>query len=140
MQRIMLRRCDLKRSTFRCGGPGGQHQNKTESGVRYVHLPTGIVAESRTDRSQHANDRNALRMLQAKLDEMVADANRRAARLGYEAKAEAGFGGQQLRSYVLDRDGRVVDHRSGHVDVRTRDVMRGRIDGLIRAAMLARLG
>lgn len=138
MKRILLRECDLKRATFRCGGPGGQHQNKTESGVRYTHLPTGIAAESRSDRSQHKNNALALKMLQAMLDAMVADVNRKAARLGYEAKAEPGFGGQQLRSYVLDRDTRVVDHRSGHVQANARDVIRGKIDGFIRAAMVAR--
>ena len=49
------------------GGPGGQHQNKTESGVRYTHLPTGIAAESRSERSQHKNDQMALSLLKAKL-------------------------------------------------------------------------
>ena len=58
---------DLERDTFRSGGPGGQHQNKTESGIRYTHLPTGIAAESRTERSQHKNDANALALLKAKL-------------------------------------------------------------------------
>ena len=53
---IEIRDDDLKRDVFRCGGPGGQHQNKTESGVRYTHLPTGIAAESRSERSQHKND------------------------------------------------------------------------------------
>ena len=64
---IVLRDDELKRDTFRSGGPGGQHQNKTESGVRYTHLPTGIAAESRSERSQHKNDANALALLKAKL-------------------------------------------------------------------------
>src|SRR5437660_11422768 len=59
--------CDLRRDTFRSGGPGGQHQNKTESGVRYTHLPTGVAAESRSERSQGKNDGNALALLKAKL-------------------------------------------------------------------------
>lgn len=138
MKRVILRKCDLKRATFRCGGPGGQHQNKTESGVRYTHLPTGIAAESRSDRSQHANNRLALLMLQAKLDEMVADAERAAARLGYESKPRARFGGEQLRSYVLDCDHRVVDHETGHRESDPRQVLRGRIDGFLRAALLDR--
>src|SRR4029078_11295078 len=58
---------DLKRDTFRSGGPGGQHQNKTESGVRYTHRPTASAAESRTERSQHKNDANAMNLLKAKL-------------------------------------------------------------------------
>src|SRR5437588_2774334 len=64
---IDLRPDDLKRETFRSGGPGGQHQNKTESGVRYRHKPTGISAESRAERSQHKNDANAMNLLKAKL-------------------------------------------------------------------------
>ena len=64
---IVLRDDDLKRDVFRSGGPGGQHQNKTESGVRYTHLPTGVAAESRSERSQHKNDANALALLKAKL-------------------------------------------------------------------------
>jgi peptide chain release factor 2 len=64
---IEIRSDQLRRDTFRSGGPGGQHQNKTESGVRYTHLPTGIAAESRTERSQHKNDANAMKLLKAKL-------------------------------------------------------------------------
>src|SRR5262249_34093091 len=58
---------DLERETFRSGGPGGQHQNKTESGVRFRHVPTGIVAESRNERSQHKNAAVALALLKSKL-------------------------------------------------------------------------
>src|SRR4029077_4969399 len=58
---------ELERETFRSGGPGGQHQNKTESGVRYIHKPTGIAAESRSERSQHKNDQTAMLLLKAKL-------------------------------------------------------------------------
>ena len=64
---IEIRPDELKRDTFRSGGPGGQHQNKTESGVRDTHLPTGIAAESRSERSQHKNDAMALSLLKAKL-------------------------------------------------------------------------
>src|SRR5438309_2147330 len=64
---IEIRDCDLVRQTFRSGGPGGQHQNKTESGVRYTHVPTGVAAESRSERSQVKNDSNALALLKAKL-------------------------------------------------------------------------
>lgn len=138
MKRIVLRRCDTRRRVFRCGGPGGQHQNKTESGCAYLHIPTGIEASSRSDRSQHANDALAWKMLRAKLDDLVEDANRREARLGYEAKSDASFG-SQARSYVFDRDARVVDHRTGHADPSPKLVVgRGKIDGFIRAAMLSR--
>src|SRR6185369_5975989 len=64
---IDVRDEDLKRQTFRSGGPGGQHQNKTESGVRYIHIPTGVAAESRSERSQVKNSANAMALLKAKL-------------------------------------------------------------------------
>src|SRR5262249_59099253 len=64
---IEIRREDVERQTFRSGGPGGQHQNKTESGVRLIHRPTGIVAECRNERSQHKNEDMAWKMLKAKL-------------------------------------------------------------------------
>ena len=63
----LLRACRIE--TFRAGGPGGQHQNATESGVRLVHLPTGIRAIARDERSQHRNRALALRRLRAKLEE-----------------------------------------------------------------------
>ena len=63
MNTIRIPAKDIRRDTFRSGGKGGQHQNKTDSGVRYTHLPTGISAESREERSQYANDKKALKKL-----------------------------------------------------------------------------
>ena len=79
---IVLRDDELKRDVFRCGGPGGQHQNKTESGVRYTHLPTGTAAESRSERSQHKNDALALALLKAKLIRIEEDEARGRVRQG----------------------------------------------------------
>src|SRR5262245_19869271 len=64
---VQIRPEELERETFRSGGPGGQHQNKTESGVRYRHVPTGITAESRSERSQQRNAVVALALLKSKL-------------------------------------------------------------------------
>ena len=64
----LLEQCRVE--TFRSGGPGGQHQNKTESGVRLVHLPSGVVATSRSERSQHRNRTRALTRLREKLAEL----------------------------------------------------------------------
>lgn len=71
MARIVVPRKDLKRQVFRAGGPGGQAQNKTSSAVRWVHVPTGISAESRTDRSQHANSDIAYERLMDRLETFV---------------------------------------------------------------------
>jgi len=118
---IDLRPEDLKRDTFRSGGPGGQHQNKTESGVRYTHLPTGIAAESRTERSQHKNFDNCLRMLKARL--YAIEEQKRTGDLAqrYDAKGEIAFG-SQIRSYVLQPYTLARDERDG-VDVKVPAVM-----------------
>jgi peptide chain release factor 2 len=89
---IDIRPDDLERQTFRSGGPGGQHQNKTESGVRYTHLPTGIAAESRTERSQHKNDANALALLKAKLYRIEEQKRKAEVEKLYDEKGEVAWG------------------------------------------------
>src|SRR6266542_767550 len=64
---IEIKDTDIEKQTFSAGGPGGQHQNKTQSGVRLIHLPTGVRGESRTERSQHKNYDNAFKLLKARL-------------------------------------------------------------------------
>lgn len=136
MPTLVIRRADLRRETFRAGGKGGQHQNKTETAVRWTHIPTGTAAESRTERSQDTNSRDALRLLISKLQGQI-DARRRAeAKQSYQDKPRAVFG-SQIRSYVLDRDRRVVDHRTGIV-ADPNVVLRGRIDALLEAEILHR--
>src|ERR1043166_4877967 len=88
---IDIRPDDLERQTFRSGGPGGQHQNKTESGVRYTHLPSGIAAESRTERSQHKNDANALALLKAKLYKIEEQKRKAEVETIYDAKGEVAW-------------------------------------------------
>ena len=90
---------ELERQTFRSGGPGGQHQNKTESGVRYIHLPTGIAAESRTERSQHKNDANAMALLKARLYRIEELKKQAEVDKLYDAKGEVAWG-NQIRNYV----------------------------------------
>ena len=97
---IDIRPEDLKRDTFRSGGPGGQHQNKTESGVRYTHLPTGIAAESRSERSQHKNDQVALSLLKAKLYRIEEQKRRAEVEKLYDEKGEVAWG-YQIRNYVM---------------------------------------
>ena len=110
---IVLRDDELKRDVFRSGGPGGQHQNKTESGVRYTHLPTGVAAESRSERSQHKNDANALALLKAKLIRMEEEKREADYAKKYDEKGEISFG-SQIRSYVLQPYQLVKDLRTDH--------------------------
>jgi peptide chain release factor 2 len=123
---------DLKRDTFRSGGPGGQHQNKTESGVRYTHLPTGVAAESRTERSQHKNDANALALLKAKLYQIEERKRRAEVEKAYDEKAEVSWG-NQIRNYVLEPYTLVKDVRTDTETSQAGPVLDGDIDQFIQA-------
>jgi peptide chain release factor 2 len=135
---IVLRDEDLKRDVFRSGGPGGQHQNKTESGVRYTHLPTGVAAESRSERSQHKNDSNALALLKAKLIRMEEEKREAEFAKKYDEKGEVSFG-NQIRSYVLQPYQIVKDLRTGHEVGNPRAVLDGEIDGFIESYLRMKL-
>lgn len=129
---IDIRPEDLKRQTFRSGGPGGQHQNKTESGVRYIHVPTGVAAESRSERSQHKNDAQALSLLKAKLykieeQKRIAEVERQ-----YDEKGEVSWG-SQIRNYVMQPYTLVKDVRTGVESGQVQHVLDGEIDDFIQA-------
>jgi peptide chain release factor 2 len=129
---IDIRPEDLKRDTFRSGGPGGQHQNKTESGVRYTHLPTGIAAESRTERSQHKNDANAKKLLMAKLYQIEEQKRRAEVEKRYGEKGDVAFG-SQIRNYTLQPYTLVKDVRTGVETAQVQAVLDGEIDDFITA-------
>ena len=135
---IVLRDVDLKRDVFRSGGPGGQHQNKTESGVRYTHLPTGIAAESRSERSQHKNDANALALLKAKLIRLEEEKREADFAKKYDEKGEISFG-NQIRSYVLQPYQLVKDLRTDCESTNPGKVLDGGIDGFIDAYLRMKL-
>jgi peptide chain release factor 2 len=129
---IEIRPDELKRDTFRSGGPGGQHQNKTESGVRYTHLPTGIAAESRSERSQHKNDAMALSLLKAKLYRIEEQKRRAEVDKLYDEKGEVAWG-YQIRNYVLQPYTLVKDVRTGVETAQVQSVLDGDIDDFIMA-------
>ncbi len=129
---IEIRSDDLRRDTFRSGGPGGQHQNKTESGVRYTHLPTGIAAESRTERSQHKNDANALNLLKARLYQVEEQKRREEVEKRYGEKVEVAFG-SQIRNYTLQPYTLIKDVRTGVETGQVQAVLDGEIDEFITA-------
>src|SRR5437588_398562 len=123
---------ELKRDTFRSGGPGGQHQNKTESGVRYTHLPTGIAAESRSERSQHKNDQMALSLLKAKLYRIEEQKKRAEVEKLYDEKGDVAWG-YQIRNYVMQPYTLVKDVRTGLETSQVQSVLDGDIDDFIQA-------
>ena len=135
---IVIRDDELKRDTFRSGGPGGQHQNKTESGVRYTHLPTGVAAESRSERSQHKNDANAMALLKAKLIRMEEEKREAEYAKKYDEKGDVSFG-NQIRSYVLQPYQIVKDLRTNHEVGNPRAVLDGDIDGFIESYLRMKL-
>src|SRR5262249_25795071 len=129
---IDIRPDELERQTFRSGGPGGQHQNKTESGVRYIHKPTGIAAESRSERSQHKNDQMALSLLKAKLYRIEEQKRKAEVEKLYDEKGEVAWG-YQIRNYVLQPYTLAKDVRTGVETSQVQAVLDGEIDEFIQA-------
>jgi peptide chain release factor 2 len=129
---IEIKADDLKRDTFRSGGPGGQHQNKTESGVRYTHLPSGIAAESRTERSQHKNDQQAMSLLKAKLYKIEEQKRRAEVDKLYDEKGEVAWG-YQIRNYVLQPYTLSKDLRTDTETSQVHQVLDGDLDQFIEA-------
>jgi peptide chain release factor 2 len=121
---------DLRIETFKSGGAGGQYVNKTESAVRIVHVPTGVVVASQQERSQAQNREVALNVLRAKLaSRAVEERERRIADLRGERQANEW--GSQIRSYVLQPYQLVKDHRTGAETGNVTEVLDGGIDTFI---------
>src|SRR5262245_7152069 len=134
---IEIKPDDLKRDTFRSGGPGGQHQNKTESGVRYTHIPTGVAAESRTERSQHKNDANALALLKAKMYRVEEMKRKAETEKQYDEKGEVSWG-SQIRNYVMQPYTLVKDVRTATETGQVQKVLDGEIDDFVQAFLRAK--
>jgi peptide chain release factor 1 len=131
-QAITLNPAELRIDTFRASGAGGQHINKTDSAVRIVHLPTGIVAECQDGRSQHSNKAKALQVLQARIQE-----KERSARAAKEAALRKGLIGSgdrsdRIRTYNYPQ-GRFTDHRINLTLYKLSFIMDGDLDEMLTA-------
>lgn len=122
---ITINPADLRIDTYRASGAGGQHVNRTDSAVRITHIPSGIVVQCQSDRSQHRNKDQAMEQLRGKLYELEMR-KRQASQLALEEnKSDIGWG-SQIRSYVLD-DSRVKDLRTGVETSNTQGVLDGNL-------------
>jgi peptide chain release factor 2 len=132
---VVINEVDLKIDTYRAGGAGGQHVNKTDSAVRITHLPTNIVVQCQNERSQHSNKAKAMKLLRAKMYEH--ELKKREAKAAEDAKNRDKIEwGSQIRSYVLFPYQQVNDHRT---ELKTSDVdgvLDGDLDELIRTYLL----
>ena len=130
---IDINPADIRTDTYRASGAGGQHINKTDSAVRLTHLPTGIVVQCQSDRSQHRNRAEAMSMLKSRLYEHELR-KRQAEQDKLEAtKTDVGWG-HQIRSYVLDQS-RIKDLRTNVEISNTQKVLDGDLDPFIEASL-----
>jgi peptide chain release factor 2 len=137
--KVDIKDTDLEIDTFRAGGAGGQHVNKTESAVRIRHLPSGVVVSCQNERSQHRNRKMAMKMLKAKLLRLEED-RRQADQAGrYDEKGEIAWG-HQIRSYVLQPYQLVKDHRTGHETSDVEAVLDGDLQPFMEAALREQMG
>jgi peptide chain release factor 2 len=136
---IEINPADLRTDTFRASGAGGQHVNKTESGVRFTHVPTGIVVASTQDRSQHRNRAIAMGMLKARLYELELKKREAVADAAEAGKTDIGWG-HQIRSYVLQPYQLVKDLRTGVEKGNPAAVLDGELDEFMAAALASRVG
>jgi len=130
---VEINPADLRIDTFRASGAGGQHINKTDSAVRITHLPTGIVVQCQTDRSQHRNRAEAMAMLKSRLYELELRKRQAEQQKLEDSKTDIGWG-HQIRSYVLDQS-RIKDLRTNVEVGNTQAVLDGDLDGFITASL-----
>lgn len=123
---------EIRMETCRAGGAGGQHVNKTESAVRIIHLPTGIVVQCRSERSQHNNRSLALKILKSKLVERELEMQKEKISQLRGEQQEIAWG-SQIRSYVFHPYNLVKDHRTGAETGNVQAVMDGELDPFIQA-------
>ena len=129
---------DLRIDTYRASGAGGQHVNKTDSAIRITHLPTGIVVQCQTDRSQHRNRAMAFDMLKARLYEQELQRREAAVQAVHDSKSDIGWG-HQIRSYVLQPYQMVKDLRTAVETSNSGGVLDGDLDAFMQAALAQRV-
>jgi len=133
---VEINESDLRIDTYRASGAGGQHVNKTDSAVRITHIPTGIVVQCQTDRSQHRNRAIAYDMLKSRLYEL--ELRKREEDKNQDVKNEIGWG-HQIRSYVMQPYQMVKDLRTNFEKGNVSAILDGEIDDFLRASISAKV-
>lgn len=133
---IEINPADIKMEVFRSSGAGGQHVNKTSSAVRLIHIPTGIIAECQTERSQVQNRENAMKLLKSRLYEQ--EKAKQDAELANARKSQVGSGdrSEKIRTYNYPQ-GRITDHRIGMSIFQFENFLNGDLDELIDSLIAA---
>lgn len=133
---IEINPADLEIDTFRSGGAGGQHVNKTDSAIRITHKPTGVVVECQDERSQFKNRDKAMKMLRTKL--LDAERTKQQDAISSERKSQVGSGdrSERIRTYNYPQS-RLTDHRIGLTLYSLEQILDGDLDGVIDALITA---
>ena len=130
--KVDVKESDLRIDTFRAGGRGGQHVNVTDSAVRITHIPSGIVSQCQSERSQYKNKRTAMKLLKSRLYERQLEEKRAELTKQYENKKSIEWG-SQIRSYVLHPYSLVKDHRTSFQTSNAHGVLDGDLNGFMEA-------
>jgi len=131
---IEINDSDLRIDTYRASGAGGQHVNKTDSAVRITHIPTNIVVQCQSDRSQHKNKSNAINMLKSRLFEAELQKRKEKENLSNKAKKDIGWG-NQIRSYVLHPYKLIKDLRTNYETSNVNDILDGKIEKFLEMSL-----
>ena len=131
---IEINESDLRVDTFRASGAGGQHVNTTDSAIRITHIPSGIVVQCQSDRSQHKNKSNAMSMLKSRIYELELKKKKNEENKTNSEKKEIGWG-NQIRSYVLHPYKMIKDLRTNYESSNVSDILDGKIEKFLEKSI-----
>ncbi len=131
---ISINESDIRIDTYRASGAGGQHVNKTDSAVRITHIPTNIVVQCQSDRSQHKNKANAMNILKSRLYENELQKRKDEEEQSNKSKKEIGWG-NQIRSYILHPYKLIKDLRTGEESSNVNDILNGKIQKFLETSL-----